>query len=368
MEHQTTPIFSNLLRAFRNRAGFTREEVAGQAALRGRVSTRTIKAWETGENNPRYREDVLLLAEALGLSHVDTDNLLLAAGYHSEYATETRDLSNVTHVEKLHVDELVISKQQAPPGPIPAPPPEPRARKFVGRLAEKESLRLRLEAGKTAAVAGLRGIGGIGKTELAIAITHELAGQFPGGVYWLECGARDVAGIQERLAEALGMAPLAGAQLESRAAALRQALAAREPALLALDDIRRRHLADFEHLRPPANCALLVTSRRYDLPLPPGDILKLDTLPLEDGKRLFAALLGPMGVVPQQAWLAPICQLLENIPLALRLAARRAARLARQMKRRGSALEALHTELQERRLAALAESDERPDFEHPPDL
>jgi transcriptional regulator with XRE-family HTH domain len=74
-------VFGELLREFRARAGLTQLELANKL----QVSRTTINAWEHSKYLPRYREDVLRLAEALDLSNTDTDALLIAAQYPPEY-------------------------------------------------------------------------------------------------------------------------------------------------------------------------------------------------------------------------------------------------------------------------------------------
>lgn len=74
-------VFGELLREFRAREGLTQLELASKL----QVSRTTINAWEHSKYLPRYREDVLRLAEALNLSNTDANQLLIAAQYPPEY-------------------------------------------------------------------------------------------------------------------------------------------------------------------------------------------------------------------------------------------------------------------------------------------
>lgn len=58
---------------------------------------------------------------------------------------------------------------------------------FTGRLQELLDLRELLKDRQTGVVAGIHGLGGIGKTELAYTYSHAYAGVYPGGRYALKC-------------------------------------------------------------------------------------------------------------------------------------------------------------------------------------
>ncbi|GIK56670.1 MAG: hypothetical protein HND44_08455 [Chloroflexi bacterium] len=193
-----------------------------------------------------------------------------------------------------------------------------------------ERLTQQLLVGGEAAIAGVRGLGGLGKTELAIAVVQAIKGRFRGGVIWLECGPLDVLVVQGRLAQALGV-ELKTNDLAGRADVLRLALRARKETLVVLDDVRLGQLTQIKYLLPPRPpCAVLVTSRRDDLVgLPPQSIMQLKELPDVEGENLLAALLADANVSGDAKLVQAIARELENIPLALELAAGRAARLAR---------------------------------------
>jgi predicted ATPase len=223
---------------------------------------------------------------------------------------------------------VILSPEQVGPPPRPPAPlrtriPDPRAAKLVGRTEERGWVCERLKAGDVAAIAGVRGIGGIGKTELAIAAAGELQAHFQGRVIWLDCGARDVRAIQDEMAFALGV-ELKDDDLLVRRDALALAFEHQPPMLIVLDDVRKRHLGDFAALKPPCPpCALLVTSRRDDLPLPRPAIRRLDVLKPQQSCELLGNLVEPEWLAAEPAASDDLVELLENIPLALTLAARR---------------------------------------------
>lgn len=223
------------------------------------------------------------------------------------------------------------ARQARPAGPLPAPPPPPRhAGRLVGRQKELDRLcrRLRGEEGTPAWVA-VRGIGGVGKSELAIAAAHALYDYFEGRVIWLEGGVHSVEAIQDRLAAALGI-ELPSPGDPQRDDTLTWVLSRQKPTLIVLDDLRRAHLDRWRALCPPSPpCAALITSRRTDLPLPPRAVIPLDELHDADAVELLAFLLPEGWADAEPQAVAEIAALLDGIPLALTLAARRAARLTR---------------------------------------
>jgi hypothetical protein len=134
-----------------------------------------------------------------------------------------------------------------------------------------------------------------------------------------------------------------------------------------LDDLRKRHLADLRFLplpRPP--CAVLMTSRWTRLPLPAEAIKLLEVLDDAPAKALLASLLPGEWLVAEPGALAGILALLDNIPLALTLAANRAREIAQRQDEpsRTKPLAALLAELRVRRLQVLdqGEDPDRPDL------
>jgi len=277
----------------------------------------------------------------------------------------------VVKVSELRAERVVVEHLEVattptrPTAPLRTRIPDPRAARLVGRSDELDWLCERLRAGGVAAIAGVRGIGGIGKTELAIAAASELESHFEGRVIWLDCGPNDTLAIQERLAAAAGTV-LDSEDPQVRADALALALRQQPPTLVVLDDLRRRHLADFGMIAPPRPpCALAVTSRRSDLPLPGQAIWHLDTLAPPQSQELLTTLLPAGWLAAEPAAAEEIAGLLEHVPLALTLAGRRAERIGQR--RDGSASQPLATlldELRARRIQVVnqGEDPERPDL------
>jgi predicted ATPase/DNA-binding NarL/FixJ family response regulator len=210
---------------------------------------------------------------------------------------------------------------------------------FVGRRGELAEVR-RLLAGSR--LVTLTGIGGVGKTRLALRAAAGLRRAFPGGVWLVQLDQlRDPALVAQAVAGALGLQDRAG---YAPAAALAEYLAGRQ-LLLVLDNCE--HLVDEAAklaevlLRAAGGLRVLATSREAltitgetVLAVPPlgapepGRRLSVAELARFPAAGLFAERAGQ--VVPgfavteaNVAAVAGICRRLEGLPLAIELAAAR---------------------------------------------
>jgi tetratricopeptide (TPR) repeat protein len=212
--------------------------------------------------------------------------------------------------------------------------PWPPSSDFVGRVEELRTLAsLLCDGGGTATVAVgqivATGLGGIGKTQLAVAFVHRYGHRFPGGVFWLDCGDPEL--IPDFVAACGGLQGmnLPGFEALSRPeqiARVRAEWGKPIPRLLVLDNVE-----DVEVLRqwrpPSGGCRLLITSRRGDWPTWMGvQPLAVGTLPRPESLELLCR---PQLRAGQRAETCPLyhdpaadelCELLDDLPLALHLA------------------------------------------------
>ncbi|GAA4198045.1 LuxR family transcriptional regulator [Microbispora amethystogenes] len=209
----------------------------------------------------------------------------------------------------------------------------PGGASFVGRGPELAEIGRLLG---TARVVTVVGVGGVGKTRLALRAAEEAGGSFPGGVRLAELAALEDPAL---LAHAVGDAlPVAGHSARPPLEAVIDRLRG-GPALVVLDNC--------EHLLP--GCApfvdtlvralpelrVLATGRR-PLGLPGERVVELAPLPEPDAVRLFAdraAAVAPgfEGAGPETA---EICRRLGGLPLAIEMTAVRLRDLtARQVLR-----------------------------------
>lgn len=194
---------------------------------------------------------------------------------------------------------------------LPSPPAD-----FTGREAELKELQDAVQTGD-ASISGVRGLGGVGKTALALKLAEVLQDRYPDAQFFL-----DLKGVSEQPltpAEALAHVIRAYHPLEklpegeAELLSLYRSVLHGKRALLVLDNAKDR--AQIEPLLPPATCYLLVTSRQK-FALPGLRPLDLDALPAADARALLLKIAARIG--EHCVEMAGLCG---NLPLALRLAA-----------------------------------------------
>jgi DNA-binding SARP family transcriptional activator/tetratricopeptide (TPR) repeat protein len=227
--------------------------------------------------------------------------------------------------------------------PVRATPAVPRQlptaiRNFTAREAEMRTLFTRLggEAEATGAVpiAVVSGPAGVGKTALAVKWAHQAADLFPDGQLFINL--RGFHPSDQPLASAQAAREFLDAlqvpaarippELSGQARLLRSTLAGRR-ILIVLDNAREE--AQIRPLLPgTAGCAVLITSRNQLMGLAATEGACLVPLPVmtsEQARELLARLLGPARVAAEADSAAELAELTGGLPLALSIAAARAA-------------------------------------------
>ncbi|MET9351601.1 FxSxx-COOH system tetratricopeptide repeat protein, partial [Streptomyces sp. NPDC006617] len=132
---------------------------------------------------------------------------------------------------------------------------------FSGREAVMGQLRTGLLSGRQAVVQALHGMGGIGKTQIALEYAHRFASQYD-LVWWVDAEQADQLPVRyTELADRLGMAK-SDAGSEPNARALLQHLRTRHRWLLVLDNAE--HPDQIEPWLPEGPGHVLITSRNPD--------------------------------------------------------------------------------------------------------
>jgi DNA-binding SARP family transcriptional activator/tetratricopeptide (TPR) repeat protein len=178
-------------------------------------------------------------------------------------------------------------------------------------------------------VAAITGVGGIGKTSLAVSIAHRVADRFPDGQLYADlrgAGAqpRPAGEVLARFLRDLGVPDAAVPVDEEERAVRYRSLLADRRVLVLLDDAR-----DAGQVRPllpgAAGCAVLVTSRGWLSGLDGATVVDLDTLDLAAAEALFAGVVGPDRTTVEPAATAAVLAACSGLPLAIRIAAGRLA-------------------------------------------
>ncbi len=139
---------------------------------------------------------------------------------------------------------------------------------FVGREEEKRKVAQMLADAGRGAITAVRGIGGIGKTALALQHAHEMAAEYPGGRFLLETsGVDDLRVAVVKLASHLNVTLTDGEQRDLAAgfARVRRKLQSGPRSLLLLDNVDDANLLAPQqldnHLPRGPNVHVLVTTR-----------------------------------------------------------------------------------------------------------
>lgn len=183
--------------------------------------------------------------------------------------------------------------------------------------------------GRVMAVSALAGIGGVGKTTLAVHVAHRARNAFPDGQLYVDlqgAGARAVAPetVLGAFLRALGTADSAiPDSLEERAALYRSTLDGRR-ILVLLDNAR-----DAAQVRPllpgMEGCAALVTSRVRMVDLAGAHLVDLDVMSPEEALQLFTKIVGEERVASERESALDVVAACGFLPLAIRIAASRLA-------------------------------------------
>ena len=299
--------FGAQLKALREAAGFTQEELATIAGL----SVHGVSALERGERRRPHVETVRALSAALDLTGATRDAFLRSARAPADHAA---------------ADELIGVSL---PVPLTA---------LLGRDADLQTLRHWI-ADPVIRLITLTGPGGAGKTRLALELVREIAEEGSARVVFVSLApVREASFVGAAIAEALGLSDVAAFDLPRRA----RAACHDQPTLLVVDNFE--HVLDaasvIAHLLtsvPPLR--VLVTSRaplrvrgerEYGVgplelkadseAMPPADLARVPAVRLflervrdvQPDFRLTAAN-GPT--------VTEICRRLDALPLALELAA-----------------------------------------------
>jgi tetratricopeptide (TPR) repeat protein/transcriptional regulator with XRE-family HTH domain len=286
---------AELIRHWRAEAGLTQEALADQAGL----SVEGVRALEGGRRLRPRPATVQQLAAALQLVEQDAQQL----------------------------EELARRPVRAPVDQLP-----PGIGDFTGRAWEIDELLRSLArpasgttvAATSVALVSVAGMGGVGKTTLAVHTARRLAEEFPDGQLYVAMGGHsdeplDPQTALGRLLRALGIPDEEiPDSVELAAARYRSVLAGRR-VLVLIDDV-----VSSSQVRPlipgTAGSAALLTSRRQLIDLAGVRQVQLDVLPVSDAVELLAAVVGDGRIEQEPQSARAVAVLCGQLPLALRIA------------------------------------------------
>lgn len=192
-------------------------------------------------------------------------------------------------------------------------PPSPGD--FTGRHEDLKELAAQLDAGAT--VVGIQGLGGVGKTALALKLAESLASRYPDAQFYIDLKgtSKYPLSVGQAFAHIIrAYHPTAKLpEAEDELAPLYRSVLNGQRALLLFDNAANRQ--QVEPLFPPASCLMIVTSRQSFV-LAGQATKNLDTLPSLEACYLLLSIAPRIGEHADT-----IARLCGYLPLALRLAA-----------------------------------------------
>jgi DNA-binding SARP family transcriptional activator len=218
--------------------------------------------------------------------------------------------------------------RRQPPVPAQLPPQEPD---FVGRSALVADLCAALSGAERTAppVLALSGMGGVGKTALALHLAHRSRGGFPDGQLYVDLrgNTRSAADPEEVLGDflcALGLAPDELPDGAAARSALFRSTADGRRLLIVLDNA-----AGAAQVRPllpgAAGCAVVLTSRTRLAGLPITLQPDIGVFAPDEALRLLRAVVGDARVDAERDAAAELVRACGRLPLAVRIVATRLA-------------------------------------------
>ncbi|HLP87961.1 MAG TPA: tetratricopeptide repeat protein [Nostocaceae cyanobacterium] len=200
--------------------------------------------------------------------------------------------------------------------------PESGVIDFVGRGEELEKLHELLQQNQRVAIAAIAGMGGIGKTELALQYALQHRATYPSGICWLSSKAGEVGEQITNLARILHkLNPPDDFGLQQRVQFCWRLWPGKENVLLVVDDISDyREVKDYLQFPSPRFKVLITTREKLQL----EGQLDLNVLkPLAAMKLLKTKTLVGEERVKREPWTArKLCKWLGYLPLGLELVGR----------------------------------------------
>jgi DNA-binding SARP family transcriptional activator/tetratricopeptide (TPR) repeat protein len=207
---------------------------------------------------------------------------------------------------------------------------------FVGRDAMVEEISGMLglatdtHPGMAVPIVVVSGLGGVGKSALAVHVAHLLANrQFPDGQLYVDLGGpnarpRQPGGVLARVLRAFGIYGASIPDDEASRAELYRSLLADRRVLVVIEDATSE--AQVRPLLPGSpSCAVLITSRHRLTGLVGARHVDIEAFEDKQAAELLGKIIGVPRVVAERTEVAELTRLVDGLPLALRIIGARLA-------------------------------------------
>lgn len=244
----------------------------------------------------------------------------LVTGGIANIGVHLNDVNRETLQEVLQEALGELRKSLQPVG-IPKNIPRSGISKFVGREGELLTLHSQLQQGNLVAISAIAGMGGVGKTELAIQYAEKYEQDYVGGLCWLFAREINIGTQIIGFAQAqMGLKIPEGLENLDDQVSFCWRNWRQGDVLMILDDVVSYPI--IEPYLPPKDSrfkVLMTTRLRFGSPI---QILPLEVLSLEQSLELLESIIGTARIDQEPEMAATLCQWLEYLPLGLELVGR----------------------------------------------
>ncbi len=284
----------------------------GQIARKSGLKERTIVNWYSGriKRGPRNWRNIIALAVALQFDHDELDELLHAA-HHPR-------LDNLRKQVKTVEDKDLLATWPSLDPPFLAENTLPYFTNRDAALAEIIGL---LTLPQPPSLVSIEGMPGVGKTELAAVIAHQLRAHFYDGILWVDAASSDPMASLGELATELRYDLSHYKQLYNRSRAFKEILRKRK-VLIILDGVTSD--TQIDPFVPPVGSlsSLVVTTQRRDLwTTRIAHPVHIEEFTDADVTQLFINVLGQTRVMAEQQAIQILASYAGNLPIAIDIAA-----------------------------------------------
>ncbi len=232
-------------------------------------------------------------------------------------------------IEKVRALLAQLPTLPSPPKLCPHNLPRSGTKTFVGRQKDLDRVHTQLTETSRLAITALKGMGGIGKTELALqyAYTHLEAGTYPGGMCWLLAKDQNIGTEIVNFARTrLNVTPPDGLDLAAQVAYVWNQWPTSGDVLVMIDDVAGRNESEAygaikPYLPPPNSRFRVLLTTRLQLGASIATV-EITILSEAAALELLESLIGQGRVAQELDTAKALCRWLGYLPLGLELVGR----------------------------------------------